>query len=345
MRQTQSEMKNAPEVAATGASSVKNPEINQGINMSNSTALTIGTTSVRQVGDLFSLNDLHQESGGRPGHRPGYFLDNEQTKALVTEIETAGIPAVKTKEGRGGGTYACKELVIAYAAWISAAFHLKVIRVFLKQMAPAVAQRNPAIDYDRISPAQAQDLKEIVQAIVDAGVQSYGETWTRLHNKFKVNSYLQLPATRHLEVRQYLIAKLPKCHAPHVAEDEPVAPKSKLDQAVLLQHAFTLASQTAAKVQQAVFSGVMSGNEDWKHSRYLVNLGVAGRDGDVAVQAKQIDSNACVLPINRFHSVIEDSITVDAQTLTQLAAVCMARLGQMAQRSTSPANLSLRVAA
>lgn len=177
--------------------------------MSDSKALTIGSTSVRQMGDLYALNDLHKESGADVRKRPGEFLRNEQTRALVAEIETAGISAVKTKEGRGGGTYACKELVIAYAAWISAAFHLKVIRVFLAQMAPAMVPRNPAIDYDRISPAQAQDLKEIVAAIVKAGVQGFGETWTRLQHKFKINSYLELPATRHLEARDYLIAKLP----------------------------------------------------------------------------------------------------------------------------------------
>jgi hypothetical protein len=182
----------------------------KGINMSDSKALTIGTTSVRQMGDLYALNDLHKESGADASKRPGEFMRNEQTKALVAEIETAGISAVKAKEGRGGGTYACKELVIAYAAWISAAFHLKVIRVFLAQMIPAAAPRNPAVDYDRISPAQAQDLKEIVGAIVKAGVQTYGETWARLQHKFKVNSYLELPATRHLEAREYLIAKLPK---------------------------------------------------------------------------------------------------------------------------------------
>ena len=47
---------------------------------------------------------------------------------------------------------------------------------------------NPAINYDRISPAQAQELKELVQAVVDTGKQKHGETWARLHRKFRVNS-------------------------------------------------------------------------------------------------------------------------------------------------------------
>lgn len=80
---------------------------------------------------------------------------------------------------------------------------------------------NPAIDYDRISPAQAQDLKEIVAAIVQAGIQGYGETWARLQRKFRVNSYLELPATRHLEARAYLLGKLPKPVAGNVVDEAP----------------------------------------------------------------------------------------------------------------------------
>ena len=69
---------------------------------------------------------------------------------------------------------------------------------------------NPAIDYDRISPAQAQDLKELVHAVVDAKVQGFGETWARLHKRFRVNSYLELPSTRFEEARDYLLGKLPE---------------------------------------------------------------------------------------------------------------------------------------
>lgn len=108
--------------------------------MANSTALTIGGTAVRQVGDLYSLNDLHRASGSDVGKRPGEFMRNRQTLELAQEIENAGISAFEARKGRNGGTYACKELVIAYAAWISAKFHLKVIRVFLAVTAPKAAE-------------------------------------------------------------------------------------------------------------------------------------------------------------------------------------------------------------
>lgn len=299
--------------------------------MNNSTALIIAGTSVRQSNGLYSLNDLHKAAGKEEKNKPSEWMRNQQTKDLVAEISKAGIPAFETKRGNGAGIYACKELVIAYAAWISAAFHLKVIRVFLAQMIPATAPHNPAIDYDRISPAQAQDLKEIVASIVEAGVQGFGETWMRLQRKFKVNSYLELPATRHLEAREYLIAKLPNGGNETIVEEAP-APKISLDDAVRLDLAFTLASQTAAKVQRAVFNGVMTGDADWKRGRYLVKLDTDGRDGEVTVNAKQIERNAFVMPIDRFHDAIEDSVVVDAQTLAQLASTCMNRLGRMAQR-------------
>ena len=169
-------------------------------------ALTLGNITIRQQNGLFSLNDLHKAAGGEAKHQPALFMRMEQTQALITEIgNSTDSQSFKTKEGRNGGTYACRELVIAYAAWISAAFHLKVIRVFL---AATTRPANPAIDYDRISPAQAQDLKEIVAAIVQEGIQGYGETWSRLQRKFRVNSYLELPTQHYGDARAYLLAKL-----------------------------------------------------------------------------------------------------------------------------------------
>jgi exodeoxyribonuclease X len=96
-------------------------------------SITLCTSTIREQDGLFSLNDLHKAAGGDKAHQPSNFLRLDQTQALVTELNSSDVRSLKTITGRNGGTYACRELVIAYAAWISAAFHLKVIRVFLAQ--------------------------------------------------------------------------------------------------------------------------------------------------------------------------------------------------------------------
>lgn len=77
----------------------------------------------------YSLNDLHRAAGGIKRQGPSYWLANAQTKELIAELATTGIPVV-TLEGRFGGTYVAKELVYAYAMWISPRFHLQVIRAY-----------------------------------------------------------------------------------------------------------------------------------------------------------------------------------------------------------------------
>ena len=94
------------------------------------TSLTIGASAIREHDSLYSLNDLHQASGGEQKHRPKYFLALEQTKNLCAEIETGGITPFSVEVGRNGGTYVCRELVYAYAMWISPKFNLAVIRAF-----------------------------------------------------------------------------------------------------------------------------------------------------------------------------------------------------------------------
>lgn len=61
----------------------------------------------------------------------------DQTQAFITEFCSAEMQITPAKiilgRGKQQGTYVCRELVIAYAGWISAEFHLKVIQVFLSQ--------------------------------------------------------------------------------------------------------------------------------------------------------------------------------------------------------------------
>lgn len=93
--------------------------------------LAILNTSIRSHENLFSLNDLHVASGGKDKHRPSFFIRLDTTKDLIAEIEKETPNALKVIRGTQGGTYACEELVIAYAMWISPKFHLIVLRAFL----------------------------------------------------------------------------------------------------------------------------------------------------------------------------------------------------------------------
>ncbi|MDG6350670.1 KilA-N domain-containing protein [Glaesserella parasuis] len=98
--------------------------------------LTILNTSIRKLDDLYSLTDLHRISGGEAKHKPVLFLSNQQTKDLISEIENdkVGISTLALKTVRGGrnpSTYACEELALAYATWISPKFHLVVLRAFI----------------------------------------------------------------------------------------------------------------------------------------------------------------------------------------------------------------------
>ena len=76
----------------------------------------------------YCLNNLHKAAGGEARHKPSNWLQQRSTQELVDEVSIAGIPAIYKKQGLG--TFVVKELVYAYAMWISPAFSLKVIRAY-----------------------------------------------------------------------------------------------------------------------------------------------------------------------------------------------------------------------
>jgi phage antirepressor YoqD-like protein len=97
--------------------------------------LVICNTSVRRdESGRYCLNDLHRASGGSPHHQPAKFFANKGSQDLVEEIRgnspnLEGSPVV-SMPGASGGTFVAKELVYAYAMWISPSFHLAVIRAY-----------------------------------------------------------------------------------------------------------------------------------------------------------------------------------------------------------------------
>jgi len=100
--------------------------------------LTIAGAKVRMdANGRYSMNDLHKAAVAQ-GHdykrtQTEHFMRNESTQALINEICKNGEleidPCVSTA-GRYGGTWVSKEIVYAYAMWISPSFHLRVIRAY-----------------------------------------------------------------------------------------------------------------------------------------------------------------------------------------------------------------------
>lgn len=111
--------------------------------------LTISSKDIRTLDGLYSLNDLHKAAGGQNKHRPSLFIRTEQTQNLIQEIEQGtdmcfginqdrdlGLAKKSVHGGANRGTYVCKELVYAYAMWISPKFNLEVIRAFDQAQQP-----------------------------------------------------------------------------------------------------------------------------------------------------------------------------------------------------------------
>jgi len=130
-------------------------------------ALIIANTQIRRDAcGRYCLNDLHQASGGEKRHQPSDWLRTEQTKELIAELKCGtapGIPGavphsdqplnepvIAISGGFGQGTYAVKELVYAYAMWISARFHLEVIRAYDALVTAAVGAAVPVPGYPQV---------------------------------------------------------------------------------------------------------------------------------------------------------------------------------------------------
>lgn len=161
--------------------------------MSSLSPLRIDSIDVRQERDgMFSLNDLHAASGGAAKHSPNHWSRNKQIQELIEEIKKTRICVIESKQGLG--TFICKELVYAYAMWVSPAFHLKVIQTFDQAVTrpasavmslpdftdPAAAARAwaDAIDQKRAAEKQLALAAPTVQAFERIAVANDSVTMT-----------------------------------------------------------------------------------------------------------------------------------------------------------------------
>ena len=141
--------------------------------------ISIAGLTIEQNGNgLYSINDLHRASGGLAKHRPENwyrlqatinlisFLESQEKNQQITKnssiIETVSGKDIGSQEKNpcnpiGGiqGTFVCRELVVAYATWISPQFFAHVIRTFLDVVDGVYAR---VAEQDRIIEAKTLQL-------------------------------------------------------------------------------------------------------------------------------------------------------------------------------------------
>lgn len=299
-------------------------------------ALIVGNIAVRQHDGLFNLNDLHKAAGEEPKQQPAFFLRNDQTKALIAEIAKGADLHLflNTTKGRNGGTYACRELVIAYAAWISATFHLKVIRVFLDATAPQPAPYSVQSG-DTLSEPQQIALRSMLESNVkrlphaqQAGAMVKG--WSKLKAHFGV-PYRQIPASEFTEAISIV--------ARHVSEWEVLeaeVPHSPAQNLPCVYAAMQTATQAGAQVQQAVFEAVLAGNEQWKFGRWLLSFVTDSKLAAPAV-IQRVGHDEFVTSTRQLIDCINDPGFLLSNTeLAGLAQACTNRLARRFAGGTGP---------
>lgn len=178
--------------------------------------LTISNQAISTHNDLYSLTDLHKASGGENKHKPNYFLANQETQALIAEIESENLIAYHTVIGKGKkqGTYACRELVYRYAMWISAKFSLMVIRAF---DALTGGEAIPVVQSDKVDRLP---LKNAVNLLVAKSNLMYDEAYRMVHQYMGVNGIDEIPLADLPKAVEYVHRLILDGHQPIISTNE-----------------------------------------------------------------------------------------------------------------------------
>lgn len=183
-------------------------------------SFSILDNNIRVVDGLYSLNDLHKASGSEDKNSPKLFVRNQQTQDLINEISQGTDLHLAIKTVHGGtlrGTYVCRELVYAYAMWISAKFHLLVIRAF-----DAMYNQKPELPTPPQNPRLL--LRNTIHAIAKGDRQTYSNLYNRLYRKFQVTSYKELNDKQCVAAAEFIKS----LEGEYIPRDKIEAPKPSL---------------------------------------------------------------------------------------------------------------------
>ncbi len=96
------------------------------------------------------LNDLHKAAGSESSKTPYRWQEIDSTKAFINAackfLNNARSVIIKSKRGKGGGTYAHKQVALEYAQYLSPELGVAVNQVFFERIEE---EKNPELAVDR----------------------------------------------------------------------------------------------------------------------------------------------------------------------------------------------------
>ncbi len=129
-------------------------------------SLIISNCSIRKDAEgRFCLNDLHKASGNEKKYQPSNWLRSQQAIDLIEflkcEESRSLVPIIMVKQGLG--TFVIKDLAYAYAMWINAIFHVKVIRAYDALVTSEIPEHIIKAYDELVSKNTAKDLGVITE--------------------------------------------------------------------------------------------------------------------------------------------------------------------------------------
>ena len=207
------------------------------------------------------------------------------------------------------------------------------ITAFNKMESELLAKQPTALPYSvqpgqTLSAEQADTLRDMLTTHVkrlphakQAGAMVKG--WSKLKAHFGV-PYRQIPASEFTEAISIVARHVAEWDVIEHAQPEPAAQPS-MDRT---RAAFDAAAQAAASVQTAVFNAVLSGNDEWKYSRWMLAFIDDSAKGSPAY-VRQLEHGAFITTWPRLvRDVGTGECMCTSAELLDMAAACMQRLQQ-----------------
>lgn len=133
------------------------------------TALAFNGVEVQVRGQTLSLTAMWRAAGGDPSRKPAHWLRSDAAKDFVAHIaensKVAESQLIAVTPGKGGGTWAHWQVGMAYAKYLSPAFHAWCNRVVRAHMeGTSTPQRVSGDDLSVVQSLRAE-VREMRQAM------------------------------------------------------------------------------------------------------------------------------------------------------------------------------------